>query len=213
MTTQPIRPEQESRTPSGKAKSSLNDVRTGLTGRTVLLPSEDAALYEQHVLAYDKELRPIGARECALVQFLADTDWRLTRIASLEMAIYAKGRSEFANRFEDHELALRPALIEVETFLAYEKQLRNLQIQENRLRRHRESATAELRQMQAERVRREKHELELASQLYLVAKKERRPFSPADHGFEFSTADVESYLEGVRVAQIAREALKTQLGG
>ncbi|MBV8807686.1 MAG: hypothetical protein JO033_03345 [Acidobacteriaceae bacterium] len=31
---------------TGKAKSSLNAVKTGLTSRTVLLPSDDAALYE-----------------------------------------------------------------------------------------------------------------------------------------------------------------------
>src|SRR5919199_1477139 len=37
------------RTPQGKAKSSLNAVKTGLTGRTVLLPSDDAAVYQVHV--------------------------------------------------------------------------------------------------------------------------------------------------------------------
>ncbi|MGA8598820.1 MAG: hypothetical protein WB676_29225 [Bryobacteraceae bacterium] len=30
---------------TGKAKSSLNAVKTGLTGRTVLLPGDDAAIY------------------------------------------------------------------------------------------------------------------------------------------------------------------------
>lgn len=31
--------------PAGKTKSSLNAVKTGLTGRTVLLPAENAAAY------------------------------------------------------------------------------------------------------------------------------------------------------------------------
>ena len=33
----------------GKAKASLNAVKTGLTGRTVVLPSEDVEVYQKHV--------------------------------------------------------------------------------------------------------------------------------------------------------------------
>lgn len=195
------------RTESGKAKSSLNAVKTALTGRTVLLPSDDADEYESHLLSYDKELRPIGSRECALVQFLADTDWRLNRIPILEFAIYARGRCEFATRFDDHDAELRPGLIELETFLTYEKQLRNLQVQEDRLRRHREKAAAELRQLQSEREAREKRDLDIAAKLYTAARKDRKPFDPVDHGFEFSKEEIESYLDGVRAAIITRETL------
>ena len=46
------------KTPEGKAKSSLNAVKTGLTGRTVLLPSEDAEDYETHLLQYLEEFAP-----------------------------------------------------------------------------------------------------------------------------------------------------------
>lgn len=35
--------------PAGKAKSSLNAVKTGLTGRTVLLLAEDTAAYQAHI--------------------------------------------------------------------------------------------------------------------------------------------------------------------
>jgi hypothetical protein len=61
------------KTPEGKAKSSLNAVKTGLTGRTVLLPSEDAEAYETHLLSYWEEFDPVGVRETQLVQSLADT--------------------------------------------------------------------------------------------------------------------------------------------
>ena len=56
----------------GKAISSLNAVKTALTGRTVLLPSDDDAEYQRHILAYEKDLRPVG-------------------IPALEMAIFAHG--------------------------------------------------------------------------------------------------------------------------
>src|SRR5947199_4259651 len=114
------------KTPEGKVKSSLNAVKTGLTGRTVLLHSDDAAVYQQHVRDYEKELRPVGQRECDLAQSIADSTWRLSRIPALEMAIYAQGRTQFASHFEHEDISTRPALIELHTFLAYEKQLRNL---------------------------------------------------------------------------------------
>jgi len=194
-------------TAEGKAKACLNAVKTALTGRTVLLPADDAAAYEQHVLAYTKELRPITQRECDLVQSIADTAWRLKRIPALEMAIYAQGRIEFAPSFDDHDPSLRPSMIELRTFLTYEKQLRNLQLQEARLARRYEKDTAELRKMQVERDQREAIDFDVASKLYLAAKHDNKPFDPGDHGFEFSMDDIESYLEGVRAAHITRPTL------
>src|SRR5438270_10058190 len=65
------------KTEAGKAKSSLNAVKTGLTGRTVLLPSDDAVAYEAHVARFVAEHQPTNEKEQALVESLADTDWRL----------------------------------------------------------------------------------------------------------------------------------------
>jgi hypothetical protein len=140
------------KTPEGKRKSSLNAVKTGLTGTTVLLPSDDAAEYQRHIAAYENEFRPVGLEESELVQSLADISWRLRRIPALEMAIYAQGRIEFADLFEEQEdRAVRRSLIELHTHLTYEKQLRNLQLQESRLVRRREKETAALRRLQDER--------------------------------------------------------------
>ncbi len=194
-------------TSGGKAKSCLNAVKTALTGRTVLLPADDAAAYEQHVLAYTKELRPLTQRECDLVQSIADTAWRLKRIPALEMAIYAQGRIQFAESFDNHDAALRPSMIELHTYLTYEKQLRNLQLQEARLARRYEKDTAELRKMQQERDQREGVDLDVAAKLYLAAKHDHQPFNPADRGFEFSIEDIESYLEGVRAANLSRATM------
>jgi hypothetical protein len=118
---------------AGKAKSSLNAVRSGLTGRTVLLPGDDAALYESHVSHFIESYAPVGDDERNLVQSLADTAWRLLRIPSLEMGIYAIGRLEFAGSFPNEDEAVRKHLIEAQVFLAYQRQLNNLSIQENRL--------------------------------------------------------------------------------
>src|SRR5438270_618208 len=127
---------------TGKAKSSLNAVKTGLTGRTVLLPSDDAVVYEAHVAEFMKRLAPVGEDEQNLAQSLADTEWRLFRILALELGIYAVGRIEFAELFANEDEAVRKHLIEAKVFLAYQRQLNNLSIQEGRLRRQRDKDAA-----------------------------------------------------------------------
>jgi hypothetical protein len=67
------------------------------------------------------------------------------------MAIYARGREEFAEQFEEQDPTVLAARLDLETFIHYQKPLRNLQIQEGRLQRQREKDMAELRELQRER--------------------------------------------------------------
>ena len=183
------------KTPEGKTTASLNAVKTALTGRTVLLPSDDAAEYERHIRAYQDELKPVGQRESDLVQSIADTAWRLRRIPALEAAIFSRGHVEFAESFNEHDASLRSGMIELQTFLKYEKQLRNLQLQEARLARRRERETAELRSLQQERKTKEVEALDRAARQYVIARKRNQSFDPAANGFEFSIAEIERYME------------------
>jgi hypothetical protein len=115
------------RSEEGKRKSSLNAVKTALTGVTVLLPTDDAVEY-RHIATYQKELQPVGIEESEFVQSLADISWRLHRIRALEMAIYARGSVIYADQFAEEDPDVRRGLIELQTHLIYEKQLRNLQL-------------------------------------------------------------------------------------
>jgi hypothetical protein len=72
------------RTPSGKLRSSLNALTHGLTGRTVLLSSEDPADHQRHAQAFFNEYQPQGPTERQLVQELIDTSWRINRVPALE---------------------------------------------------------------------------------------------------------------------------------
>ena len=179
--------------PEGKAKSSLNAVKTGLTGRTVLLPGDDATAYESHVSSVFARFQPAGDEERNLVQSLADTEWRLARIPALEMSIYALGRLQFADLFPQEDPAVRQQLLEAKIFLDFHRPLNNLSIQENRLRRHREKDLATLRELQEMRRRREKARLTEAARQYIQAVHEQRHdlWEPADNGFEFSIEQVE----------------------
>jgi hypothetical protein len=171
------------RTPEGKAISSLNALRTGLTGRTVLLSSDDAAAYASHIENYRAEYSPVGLRETELVQSLADTSWRLRRIPGLEMAIYAQGRCEFAGCFDAHDPSLRAGMIELQTHLKYEKQLRNLQIQESRLTRRYANEAKELRDLQSQRKERREATVGDCPKTFIPATSARTA-----REFEFSTA-------------------------
>ena len=136
----------------GKAKSSLNAIRTGLTGRTVLLPGDDIAAYQQHVACLEDHYKPLTGAEKLLVQSVADSEWRIGRIPSLEAGIYALGRLEFAAEFENEDPAVSATMLDAKTFLVHHRQLNNLTIQENRLRRQREKDIAGLKSIQADRI-------------------------------------------------------------
>ena len=171
----------------------MNAVKTGPTGRTVLLPGDDAALYEAHVARFIARFQPVADDEKYLVQSLADTEWRLLRIPSLEMGIYALGRLEFAELFAKEDEAVRNQLIEAKIFLSYQRQLNNLSIQENRLRRQREKDTAALRELQEMRRRKAKARLDEAARQYIQAVEEdsHGDWEPEKFGFEFSLPQIE----------------------
>ena len=182
---------------TGLAKTSLNAVKTGLTGRTVLLPTDDVAAYESLVASFFKKHEPSGDDEHTLVQSLADTEWRLIRIPSLEAGIYALGSIELAAEFADQPAELRPALIQAKIFMTHQRQLNNLSIQESRLRRNREKDLAALRELQEKRRVQEsadrRKRLNAAARQYIQAVHESRHelWEPGPNGFEFSLEEVE----------------------
>ena len=138
--------------PEGKLKSSHNALKTGLTGRTILLPSDDLGAYENFVEILKRKYQPVEAYEKHLVQNIADTEWRLLRIPTLESGYYALGRHELAGECA-HESndQVRAAMLEALIDRTYKKDLRNLALQERRLRGQLAKFVTELTQLQEER--------------------------------------------------------------
>jgi hypothetical protein len=141
--------------PAAEANLYLRPITSTLTGQVTLLSTADAAPYAQLLSNYENELQPVGLQESNLVQMLAETTWRMRRSVALESAIFAKGRIEFAKQFAEHNPGIRESLIDVHTFLTYEKQIKGLQLQEARLSRRAGKITAELRILQQERRKQE----------------------------------------------------------
>jgi hypothetical protein len=170
-------------TDAGKARSSHNAVKSALTGQAVLLPTDDVPAYQKLSQALIDLHCPATFHEEILVQSLIDTGWRLRRIPALESAIYAVGRREFA----DFPIEERDT-IDAQVFFKYERQLKNLSLQETRLRRMYDKDLARLRALQAER---KEAEQAAAKEAARRAPEKTAPAPAAPEiGFEFSTLPI-----------------------
>ena len=143
--------------------------------------------------------------ERGLVQYIADTNWRLLRIAPLEVAIYAIGRRELAYLVEDDPGAEnRDALIMGYIFQHYRRDLNNLALQERRLRNQNQYNTEKLEAMQKHRIEKERVAAEKAQadmfralEISRNAKKENVPFEPSEFGFDFSVEEIAHYCSKI----------------
>ncbi len=182
------------RTPEGKRIASHNALKTGLTGRTVLLPTDDLANYEAHLARIQARYAPATDEEQLHAQAIAHIEWRLLRIPTVETGILALGRKQFAETHTDEPVETRAVLIEGEVHLAYQKQLANLALQEGRLNRQHERETAKLEKLQSARREQEALLLEEAARLYIQCEQKSIPFPLSDlhqFGFEFSFAQIQ----------------------
>ena len=187
--------------PEGKLKVSHNALKTGLTGRTILLPSDDVAAYEKFTAVTYNKWQPASDEEKLLVQSILDTEWRLLRIPTLESALYGLGRNELAAEVaQEPDEQSRAAALDALVYRAYRKDFSNLALQENRLNRQLAKHTAELVQLQSDRellVNLRRNEAMIA---FRTAKMAKEAFNEAEFGFEFSTehlsARCAAFIEG-----------------
>jgi hypothetical protein len=179
------------RTAAGLAKSSQNAVKSALTGRTVLLPTDDVEEYARFLAGFQRDLKPVGQAECELVQIVVDCFWRQRRIQALEFALYAHGHDQFEDAFQEHPVERRYNMILLQTHMTYEKQFRNFQIQEARLDRKRAKAMAELQRLQADR--------------------QANAISNETDGDEEDLADLDAFI-AARASQLAQQKLVKENG-
>jgi hypothetical protein len=92
---------------AGKAISSQNSLKHGLTAQTVLLPGEDEAAYRKLCADMSDYWRPACEPEFQLVQNLCDTQWRLNRCPRLEADALQKGDFKVLDVISKHEARLK----------------------------------------------------------------------------------------------------------
>ena len=129
------------------AKTKAAKVKSAPTAQGVLIPADEIAAYRTLVQSLMERYCPASRQEKFLVQSLADIEWRLSRIPSLEAGIYHAGHREMADlHSEQHDPAIRAALIEAEIFMKYQREFSDLSLQEARLLRLRRKTLAGLRE-------------------------------------------------------------------
>jgi len=90
------------RTPEGKAASSKNAFKFGLTAKDIVLPSEDASAFEALHAALLAQWEPATDGELLLVDDMAAARWRIRRIDKVHTAHMAAAEQSGTGLSEIH---------------------------------------------------------------------------------------------------------------
>ena len=175
-------------TAEGKARSSRNNLRHGLTGQITVLPEEDREAHDTFCDRLIAGFQPGTQIEEQLAQFVAEDAWRLNRIAAIENNIFALGRSR-------HYSEVRNALDDAQSFLDHARELNLLSLYEQRIHRNMQRNLNQLRELQKEREAERRQRMEEAKLLAQQSLANGVAFNPAENGFEFSNAEINREID------------------
>ena len=140
------------KTEAGKAASSANATKHGLSGRKFIIVGECEEEYNRFLQSCQTQYKPQGDVETDLVHEIAASRWRLRRVETLEASLLDDEMDRLLN---DPENPVEESRVMAVAFrnLADSRTgaLAQLHRHEGRLRRAYEKALRELRELQAER--------------------------------------------------------------
>ncbi len=193
------------KTETGKQRSSLNALRHGLTGQIVVMPTEDLQAYQSHLESFTDEYNPRGATEANLVQALADTSWRLNRVAALETNLLTLGIANGGSPIDD-------AMSIVASLESQSKALSNLSLHSQRLSRQFERTVAQLRDLQKTRLEKEKRDLDDLLDIVEMYESKGETYDPSEDGFVFSEQQINNAILRRNRERLTDEALEHENG-
>jgi hypothetical protein len=200
------------KTPEGKQKSSLNALRHGLTGQTVVMPTEDLVAYQHHLKSFTDEYKPEGATEENLVQALADASWRLNRVAALETNLLTLGMSRELAILTNSPQQVEDAIATAAALESQSKALANLSVHSQRLSRQYERTVAQLRQLQKERREQQRQDLTDLLNIKEMQESKGKIYDPTEDGFVFSAQQIDDAIRTRRREKRATHALRHAYG-
>ncbi len=183
------------RTEAGKQRSSLNALRHGLTGQTVVLPTDDLVAYKLHCKGFHDQYQPKNPTEVQLTQTVADLSWRLNRATAIETNLLSLGVTEHSHSVDAENHQVNTALAMAKAFREQSQAFANLTLYEHRLSVRHDKALKQLREMQEQRHRQELWVMPDAARLLKMHKAKGVPYNPVDDGFVFSEREIETYIQ------------------
>jgi hypothetical protein len=182
------------RTEAGKQRSSLNALRHGLTGQTVVLPSDDLVAYQRHCKEFLDEYQPKNKTEILLTQTIADLSWRLNRISAIETNLLTCGIIEQSSSPGIENDQAHTALAMAKAFRDQSQAFANLSMYEHRLSVRFDKTLKQLRETQEQRRCEERSVMPKAARLLKMHQANGVPYNPVDDGFVCSERDIETYM-------------------
>jgi hypothetical protein len=188
----------------------MNALRHGLTGRVVVLPSEDMDAYKSFAKEIVDSLDAQTPVERQFAQTVADNQWRINRIRSIEDGMLGMGHFEAAANFDCPTAEIHSAMTAARAFRADSKSFVNLSIYEQRLHRSMKESLRQLRELQAERRELQKTEMDNAIRLLKTQQMKGLPSEPEPG--KFVNASPEIALESARRDRLHDSLLAEKAG-
>ncbi len=157
------------RTAEGKARSSLNALRHGITGQVSILTEEDRAAHDRFCQELMDDLEPHGSLELQFASSIAEDFWRLQRIRAVENDILALGCFSGAADIDVDHPEIHTSLTRARTFLDHSKEIERLTLYEQRINRAIEKNRKQLDELQSKRRGAERREAFEASRKHAPA--------------------------------------------
>ncbi len=139
------------RTAEGKARSSLNALRHGITGQVSIMTEEDRVAHDRFFHEIIDSLEPVGPLELQLASFISEDFWRLQRIRAVENDVFALGCFSDAADIDVAHPEIHTSLTRAQTFLDHSKEIERLTLYEQRINRSVEKNRQQLDELQARR--------------------------------------------------------------
>jgi hypothetical protein len=184
------------RTPAGRARSSINALRHGITGQVSIMTTEDRAAHDKFVQELIDRLRPEDPLELQFASVIAEDFWRLQRIRAVENDMLALGNFSDAAAIDVDHPEIHASLTRAQTFLDQSKDFERLTLYEQRINRAIEKNRKQLAEVQAERKREREEALEQACLLHQAPATPElpgnaEPAPASNNGFVFSSEEIE----------------------
>jgi hypothetical protein len=169
------------------------------------MPTEYLAAYQLHLTSFTDEYHPVGATEANPVQALADTSWRLNRVAALETNLLTLGMTN-PNSLVDGPAQVQDAMSIVASLESQSKALSNLSLHSQRLSRQFERTVAQLRELQ--KTRRTQERFDLGDLLDIIEMQEDKgeTYDPSADGFVFSEDQIKDAIRTRNRERLIEEA-------